>query len=68
MDQSDVYVEGPGRLREESARPAVLGAEPRTQQPTDPGSFRPDAHQPEFLFRDFSWHFTNTTDDFPFCR
>ena len=27
-----------------------------------------DAHQPDFLFRDLSWHFTNITGDFPFCR
>lgn len=27
-----------------------------------------DAHQSDFLFRDLSWHFTNTTDVFPFCR
>lgn len=26
------------------------------------------AYQPDFLFRDLSWHFTNTTDAFPFCR
>lgn len=24
--------------------------------------------QPDFLFRDLSWHFTNTTESFPFCR
>lgn len=26
------------------------------------------AHQPDFLLRDLSWHFTNTADDFPFFR
>lgn len=27
-----------------------------------------NAHQPDFLFRDLSWHFTNTAGAFPFCK
>lgn len=32
------------------------------------GALAHDAHQTDFLFRDLSWHFTNTTAAFPLCR